>query len=202
MREFKTPSAFSETARLKNHPTQMDPHERQLILDQLATSEAHLLAFVAGLTPQQWNFREIPGRWSIAEILEHIIVFENFLKGVITRTLNEAPQPEKKPLAPAKEHHVFEIATNRTTKFTAREATRPTGRFPNPTEMVAEFRKTRAETITFVEQIHGDLRSHFFAHVALGDLDCYQWLVVMAQHASRHASQIEQIKADPAYPAS
>ena len=180
----------------------MQSHERQLVLDQLATSEARLLDLTANLTPQQWNFHETPDRWSIAEILEHVIVFENFLKGVISKTLSEDPQPDKKPFAPAKEHHVFEIATNRTTQFTAREATRPTGRFPNPAEAIAEFRKTRAETITFVEQIDGDLRSHFFAHVALGDLDCYQWLIVLAQHGSRHALQIEQIKADPAYPAS
>ena len=178
----------------------MQPRERQLILDQLATSEARLLALVANLTPQQWSFREAPDRWSIAEILEHVIVFENFLKGVITRTLTEDPQPDKKSLAPAQEHHVFEIATNLSTKFTAREATRPTGRFSDPAEIVAEFRKTRAETVAFVEQIDGDLRSHFFAHVALGDLDCYQWLIVLAQHGSRHALQIEQIKADPAYP--
>ncbi len=178
----------------------MHPHERQLVLDQLATSETRLLALVAGLTPQQWNFREGPDRWSIAEVLEHVVVFENFLKGVISRTLTEEPQPEKKPLAPAKEHHVFEIATNRTSRFTAREAARPTGRFPGPAEIVGEFLKTRAETVAFVEQIDGDLRSHFFAHVALGDLDCYQWLIVLAQHGSRHALQIEQIKADPAYP--
>ena len=95
-------------------------------------------------------------------LLEHVIIFENFLKGVIVKTLSEAPQPDKKSLAPAKEHHVFEIATNRTTKFTAREATRPTGRFPNPTEAVAEFRKTRSETIAFANEIDGDLRSHFF----------------------------------------
>jgi hypothetical protein len=161
----------------------MEPHERQVVLDQLASSEARLLDLVAGLTPQQWNFRESPDRWSIAEVLEHVTVFENFLKGVIARTLDEAPQPDKKQFAPAKEHHVFQIATNRATRFTAREATRPTGRFPKPTEMLAELRKTRA-----------------FAHVALGDLDCYQWLVVMAQHGARHALQIEQIKADPAYP--
>jgi len=178
----------------------MEPRERQLILDELCASRVRLLDLVVNLTPQQWTFREAPDRWSIAEVLEHVIIFENFLKGVITRTLNEAPQPDKKPFAPAKEHHVFEIGTNRTTKFTAREVTRPTGRFPGAAEIVAEFRKTRAETVAFVEQIDGDLRSHFFAHVALGDLDCYQWLVVLAQHGSRHAVQIEQIKADPAYP--
>ena len=178
----------------------MESHERQLVLDQLTSSEARLLDLIANLTPQQWHFRESPERWSIAENIEHVILFENFLKGVIAKTLAEEAQPEKKPQAAAKEPLVFQIATGRHTKFNAREVVRPTGRWPEPTEMIAELQETRKRTLVFVAEIQGDLRSHFFAHVALGDLDCYQWLVVLAQHGARHAFQIEQIKADPAYP--
>jgi hypothetical protein len=178
----------------------MNSNERQLVLDQLTTSEARLLDLVSNLTPQQWHFRESPERWSIADNIEHVILFENFLKGVILKTLAEEAQPEKKPQAAAKEPLVFGIANGRDTKFNAREVVRPTGKWPDTAEMVAEFQKTRAQTRAFVAEIQGDLRSHFFAHIALGDLDCYQWLVVMAQHGARHALQIEQIKADPAYP--
>ena len=46
-----------------------------------------------------------------------------------------------------------------------------------------------------MRRVQGDLRSHFFAHVAFGDLDCYQWLVAMGQHTLRHVAQIEEIKA-------
>ena len=67
-------------------------------------------------------------------------------------------------------------------------------------EMVAELRKTRARTMEFVAETQADLRGHFFPHIAFGDLDCYQWLVVLGQHGMRHALQIEEIKADPAYP--
>jgi hypothetical protein len=178
----------------------MNIQERQLILDQLTSSKARLLALVANLTPQQWTFREAPYRWSIAENMEHVILFENFLKGVIAKTLAEEGQPDKKPQAAAKESLVLAVGTDRGTKFNARKVVRPTGKWPGTAELVAEFRKTRAQTLTFVAELQGDLRSHFFAHVALGDLDCYQWLVVMAQHGARHALQIEQIKADPAYP--
>jgi hypothetical protein len=180
----------------------MQPHERQLVLDQLASSEARLLALVSGLTPAQWHFRESPERWSIAENIEHVIAFEHFLTGVIVNVLQQPAEPEKKLHAPAKEPLVFNIANGRDTRFNAREAVRPRGRWPDTTEMLAEFRRTRAQTVAFVNSLGADLRSHFFAHVALGDLDCYQWLVVMAQHGARHALQIEQIKADPAYPAS
>ena len=36
----------------------MENHERQLVLDQLASSEARLLVLVEGLTPEQWNCRQ------------------------------------------------------------------------------------------------------------------------------------------------
>jgi len=178
----------------------MDAHERQLVLDQLDSSEARLFELTDGLTPQQWHFSEAPGRWSIAENIEHAILFEQFLTGVIAKTLLQAAEPEKKMFAAAKEAAVFNIADGRASRFNAREVVRPTGRWPDATEMLAELRRTRAETVAFVMRLEGDLRGHFFAHVALGDLDCYQWLVVMAQHGERHARQIEQVKADPGFP--
>jgi len=179
----------------------MQQAERQVVLDQLASSEVRLLELVDGLTPAQWHFRESAERWSIAENIEHVIAFEHFLTGVIVNVLQQPAQPEKQSQAAAKEPLVFNIANGRDTRFNAREVVRPTGRWPDTAEMLAELRRTRAQTIAFVTGLDADLRSHFFAHVALGDLDCYQWLVVMAQHGARHAAQIEQIKADPGYPA-
>jgi hypothetical protein len=179
----------------------MDTQERQVVLDQLNASEARLVELTDGLTPEQWHFREMPARWSIAENVEHVILFEQFLRAVIVKTLQQVAEPEKKAFAAAKEAAVFNIANGRDTRFNAREVVRPTGRWADTGEMLAEFRRTRVETLAFVMGLEGDLRGHFFAHVALGDLDCYQWLVVVAQHGARHARQIEQVKADPGYPA-
>jgi hypothetical protein len=179
----------------------IEKHERQLVLDQLASSEARLLELVDGLSPRQWNFRERPERWSIAENIEHVILFEKFIGGVVVRVLAEAAEPEKKAQAFAKEPLVLGLSNARHVRFNAREAVRPVGTWPDPEEMIAELRRTRAATTRFVAETQADLRSHFFAHVAFGDLDCYQWLVVMGQHGARHAFQIEEIQADPAYPA-
>ena len=62
------------------------------------------------------------------------------------------------------------------------------------------FRGTRAETIQFVRETGGNLRGYSFPHIAFGELDCVQWLLVLAGHLERHAHQIEQIQADPKYP--
>jgi DinB superfamily len=182
---------------------QIKAHERQLVLEQLASSEARLLELVDGLTPAQWGFRETPERWSIAENIEHCIVFERFIMGAIANAMEAAASPEKKPLAGTKEPLVLGLAESRsTTKFNAREVTRPTGRWPDTAEMIAQLRTTRATTLAFATQTQANLRDHFFPHIAFGDLDCYQWLIVLGQHGARHALQIEEIKTDRAYPAS
>ena len=179
----------------------MDPHERQLVLDQLASGEARLLEVVDGLTSAQWHFRETPERWSIAENIEHLILFEHFITGVIAQRLAAPAEPEKKIHAASREPLVLGLANARNIKFKSREVNLPTGRWPDTTELIAELRKARASTLAFAAETQAHLRDHFFAHVAFGDLDCYQWLVLLGQHSVRHALQIEQIKADPAYPA-
>jgi len=178
----------------------MRAEERQLVLGQLASSEARLLTLLEGLTAAQWRFRESPERWSIAGNLEHLIVFEKFILGMIAKALEEPAAPEKKLHSAGKELLVLGLAEGRSTKFIAREAVRPVGRWENPIEMITEFQQTRAATKEFVTTTDAALRDHFFPHVAFGDLDCYQWLVVLGQHGARHAAQIEKIQADPAYP--
>ena len=179
----------------------MEVQERQCVLDQLASSEARLLDIVKGLSPAQWSFRETPERWSIAENIEHLIALEHFVTQQIAHAIQGAAQPDKKSLAPAKESLVLGLARTRTTKMQAREAARPVGRWPDSVELIAELRRTRARTIAFAADTHADLRNHFFPHIAFGDLDCYQWLVALGQHGFRHALQIEDIKAHPAFPA-
>ena len=80
----------------------MEDHERRLVMDELASSEARVLELVRGLSEEQWSFRETPERWSIAENIEHCVVFEGFIRGVIAKVLSEAAEPKKKAMAAEK----------------------------------------------------------------------------------------------------
>ena len=90
---------------------QIEAHERRLVLEQLASSEARLLELVEGLTPEQWGFRESLERWSIAENIEHCIVFERFIVGMIAKALEGAAEPEKKTAPAAKDAEKKEKVT-------------------------------------------------------------------------------------------
>jgi hypothetical protein len=180
----------------------MDTHERKLALDQLTQSEAQLLKLVEGLTPAQWTFRESSERWSIAEIVEHLILFEDFIASAIANAIAGPPEPGKKVQAATKQPLVLGLANARHIKFNAREAVRPAGKWTDTAALVAELKRARERTIAFATETQARLHDHFFAHIAFGDLDCYQWLLVLGQHTARHARQIEEIKADPVYPGS
>ncbi|MGD0797267.1 MAG: DinB family protein [Acidobacteriaceae bacterium] len=182
----------------------MRPDERQLVLDQLVSSETRLLALIDGLTPAQWSFREAPERWSIAENIEHLAVFEDFILQAIAATLAttpaEPPAPALLAAVAAKDPLVLSVADARNATFNARDAARPTARWPDPADLVAHLRAARARTLAFAAETNADLRNRFFAHIAFGDLDCYQWLLLLGHHTLRHTRQIERVIAHPLYP--
>jgi hypothetical protein len=63
---------------------------------------------------------------------------------------------------------------------------------------VDRFEKHRTKTLQFVRNAES-LRTRSFMHPILGEIDCHQAVLVMAGHPERHALQIEEIKASPAY---
>jgi hypothetical protein len=178
----------------------MTSEERRVVLDLLDSGAAQLLELTAGLSLAQWHFQETPERWSIAGNIEHIVVFENFILGVIRDLLEQTPEPARAAGVAEKEPLVMAIGHARARKIAARDAMLPVGRWTDTAKMLEEFRKTRERVRTFAAEEQGDFRSHFFVHRSLGDLDAYQWLLVVGQHRARHALQIEQVKRDPGYP--
>ena len=178
----------------------MRAEERAFLLERLTASEAKLLALAEGMTPEQWLFREMPERWSIAENFEHLVLFERFIRGVVAKVIATPAEPEKMQAVARKQDSVLELAVVGERKIEAREVVRPVGDVVDAATVQEMLRRERAETIAFAREVQADLRQHFFPHLTLGDLDGYQWLLVIAQHSDRHAGQIKRVMLDPRYP--
>lgn len=179
----------------------MTNEERRVVLDLLDSGEARLLELTGDLSAAQWDFQETPERWSIAGNIEHLVVFESFILSVLQDLLKQPAEPQKAAGVAEKEPLVMAIGHARERKISARDAMLPQGRWTDMAEMMEEFRRTRGRVRAFAEEVQGDLRRHFFAHRSLGDLDAYQWLLVVGQHRARHALQIGEVKKHPGYPA-
>jgi DinB superfamily len=63
-----------------------------------------------------------------------------------------------------------------------------------PTDFIASFLPRRAATIQYVRETTDALHDHVAPLGALGDLDAYQWLLLLATHTERHIQQIEDVK--------
>jgi DinB superfamily len=178
----------------------MTPAERGRVLNYLAESRDNLLRLTRGLSQEQLEFKPAPDRWSIAECLEHLIMVENNrVAGGITAALQQPVDPSKRSAFEGRDEELVQMVTNRGQRGQAPEMLRPTGRQPD-SRLVFEFEAARKRTSDLVATTNADLRKHFSLHPRFGDLDCYQWLLLVAGHCDRHCQQIEEVAASPGFP--
>jgi uncharacterized damage-inducible protein DinB len=178
----------------------MEASERKLVLEHLASSRERLLLAVDGLSAEQRTFQPAEDRWSVAGCVEHIILTEDFVFQTIYRVLQAPPEPAKQSEVRHKDPIVIERVPARTTRVMGPEMVHPKNRWPDFEELLGQFETTRQRSVAFASETQADLRSHFFKHPFLGDLDCYQWLLFLGMHCERHVRQLEEVKADPSFP--
>jgi hypothetical protein len=171
--------------------------EREYAIQQLDRTGERLLGVLQGLSPDQLLYRPEPGRWSIAENVEHLLVVETRLVGTIEKLLLE-PAELSKQCALTDAELVRRIATVQE-RMPAPAPTLPNSRWPAET-LPGEFVATRRRTREFTSAATGDLRRHFRTHFMFGDLDCYQWLLLIGAHCNRHTLQSEAVKSSPTFP--
>ncbi len=178
----------------------MTAAERTYLLDQLELSKKNLLASIDGLTEAQWKFKPAPNVWSVEECTEHLILAEEFI-------FNGAQQLLKTPAVPRPANSNAEFdrqfaagVQDRSHKFTAPEPITPSGtKYATPAEAAREFAARRDKTIAYVKSTEDELRVHVGPGPA-GQMDAYQFILLIATHAGRHTQQIKEVQANPGYP--
>src|SRR5687767_2408478 len=127
--------------------------------DHLKKTSAAFLKATDGLSEAQWNFKQAPNRWSVAECAEHIAASEDFLMGMVKeKVMTAGPRTEPANLKEIDDFVVTAIA-DRSKKATAPEPLVPTKRFGSPAETMKHFKESRAATMKFVSETK-DLREH------------------------------------------
>jgi len=145
-------------------------------MSELHATRKRLLDALAGLSKEQWNFKPAPDRWPVVAA------------------------PERQVEVQGKDEFVLKTMADRSSKRVASEALQPAGRWRDAESLAAHFKQSRNRLIACVETAPDDLRSHFLAHRAVGLLDGYQWILLMAGHTERHVLQTEEVKAQAGFP--
>jgi uncharacterized damage-inducible protein DinB len=177
----------------------MTQAERAYLIDQLEQSKKGVLASIAGVSDGQWTFKPAPNVWSVQECAEHIILAESYFFGAAQQALKTPAVARPETSNPAQDQKLVAATKDRTTKRKAPEPIVPSGKFATGQDAVRAFTEVRDKSIAYVKSSDEELRTHVSKGPA-GDLDAYQFLLLMAAHSVRHTEQIHEVQADPDYP--
>jgi DinB superfamily len=159
------------------------------------------VAATKGLSDAQLNFKAAPDRWSMKECMYHIAAAEKLLWTVFETTIKAPANPEKRSEIKVTDDQVVKMVEDRSKKFQAPEPIQPknTG-FKTLDEALADFKNSRMSHIKYMKTSTEDLRNHV-AQLPVGWIDCYQLYLFIAAHSNRHTQQMNEVKADAAFPA-
>lgn len=177
---------------------EVTPAEKDKALQYLEATKKNIQEATKGLSAAQWNFKQGPDRWSVAQVMEHIAAAEDMLRGLTVEKVMAAPAAPGRDLKQIDEM-VVSMVTDRSHKQDAPEPLRPVNRFGSPEEAVKHFVEGRAQTEEFLKKTP-DLRAHAVDSPLGPKLDAYEWVLFIAAHSERHTKQINEVKADANFP--
>lgn len=155
----------------------------------LADGEEGLFAAVEGVGEDEAHFKAAPERWSIVEIVEHVMVAEERMLDWATA----GSTPAEGPSDTSRDSKLIRLAHNRGRRFEAPKGAAPTGRFATLAAALEAFRASRERSRAYVDSTTEDLRSRTAPH-AIGPVDAHQCLILLARHPMRHAAQIREAR--------
>ena len=186
--------------------TTLQPTEIDQAIQCFTQARERVRNVTAGLSEAQWRFKPAADRWSIAEILEHMVLVQERVFGRVTDMLPQSPAPP-----PDRDHQqidriVLEKIPDRSNKAKAPEFLEPTGQL-HPSDALERMDANYRRLVEYVQSAPG-LREHIVdapplrvvTNGAYTTMDGYQWALTVARHDERHAQQIQEVKQHPAYP--
>ncbi len=185
-------------ASVANSAPALDKADLDSAQKYLESTKKNIEEATKGLSDAQWNFKPGPDRWSVAQVMEHIALAEDYLRGFVVDQVLKAPAAPDRDVKKTDEM-VLAMIPDRSQKFQAPEPLRPTNKFGTPEETRKHFLESRAKTEALLKDTP-DLREHAIDSPMGQKLDGYQWILFIAAHSDRHTKQIKEVEADPNFP--
>jgi hypothetical protein len=172
----------------------MTSREREHLVAHLEMTQAWLTDEVSSLSAAQLNYRPAPDRWTVAEVVQHLVVAEpNYWK-----LLHDAlKQPPKKLNESATDADVLWYGIDRTRHEKTSQDQNPKDQNIDAAEALKKFLAMHAQLLAMARSSKEDLRGHA---VPEWGVDAYQCLLEISTHEQRHILQIREIKASARFP--
>jgi hypothetical protein len=172
----------------------MHPRTREL-LTHFDVHRAILKSAFDSVPPGTRNQPPEPGRWSTANVVEHLAIVEGRMAGILSsriREEREAGLAGETSAEPVLSNLDVVRVSDRTTRVQAPDFALPTG-----LEATAAWTQLEVATAALRAMLlSGDglaLANVMHPHSKLGPMSVYHWIAFLAAHESRHAAQIREM---------
>lgn len=171
-------------------------NERNRAMSEMHATRKLVADAVAGLKEKQLNWKPTEKSWSIADIVEHLAVVEDGLFAAYKQVAGGPAVAGANSVF--KDEDYLKVIRSRDQKVQATESMVPKKTFPSTAKALAAFDERRRRNIQFVDTTKDeDLRRKIMPGQ---NIDAYQIFLLIAAHAERHVSQINEVKASVGYP--
>ena len=172
--------------------------DQKYTVENLKRTRDELIRETENLTDAQWHFHETPERWSIAEVVEHLALWEIIWAREISIGARSKPQPELNQTSRPDSYYSSFIMED--TPHKAPDIAKPTG-FIRGKDNLTFFKRLRDQAIGYADTTKTDMRAHFeFTAAGNSPRNMHQVYIYQWGHVDRHLRQIRKVKAHPGYP--
>lgn len=170
------------------------PAEIAAAVHVLETSRDALQSRCAALPAAAWAASDGPGRWTVTDILEHLVILERSALPTQQKLLAQPPEPDWATRTAGREAVLPKVALAEV-KIVAPPPIQPQGG-QAPAALLAEFTAARNALIAFAARPGQDLKAHTREHPVLGTINGYQLLLAVGYHTQRHLAQMDRCIAE------
>lgn len=173
------------------------------VFDSLEQTRTRMYDSVQALNEDQARFRPAPEHWSVAEIAEHLGIFESLMVKLITGMVErgESSAPPVVGSGSIPPISVERLAARSAGKLQAPEILLPTGEI-SLERSIENLRQSRAALLALRERLESrDFTQITFSREPVGPLNPYQWLAFVGHHENSHLNQLNALISSESFPA-
>jgi uncharacterized damage-inducible protein DinB len=173
--------------------------DRDKLIKELERTKNELITQTEGLTPEQWHFKPSKDAWSIAQVVEHVGIYERIVLQEAWTATDLPPQPEYARDALPDSTYLSWMMEKQ--PHTAPENAIPLGLMKGKDNLLF-YLHGRDLILDFVQKTDKDLKSHFVPRAGEPNnkRSVHGLFVVHYGHTDRHLRQIQKIKLYAGYP--
>ena len=172
-------------------PGALTADERAALVELFERGRSELEALVANTSAEAWLTKPAPEKWSVGEVVEHIVLAEEGLSGMTQGMLaGEAAADWEGIAASVPLDQLLARMQDRTQKAQAPEGFVPKGGTVRA-ELLARYAALRAKTIDWIRTVSGPVKQHV-ADTPLGRVNAHHMMALIAAHNLRHNQQIAE----------